>query len=526
MAEEELRRRGRPANEAARLARAGAGGHTQALEALRERRGLPWLDSSWLDIKLGCRLLVRHWGVTIVGGLALSVAIGIAAVVFTGLDVLRWSELPLEDGNRVVVVQVWDAKASERRDVSWQDVDRWRSDLRTISDVGAFQTTQRNTILDDGSVELVAVAEMSASGFRVARVSPMRGRALVDADAELTAPPVVVISREVWQRRFAERSDVIGATLRLGDTVHTVVGVMPEGFRFPFNFQYWVPLKRAQTDMLRNAGPEGAVFGRLAADATLERASAEVSTVGLLTMPQVNGGDRPRGAAHVRVHRQRRIWPTRADVVARESCVGADVAAALRQHRDPELRAHRHAPAGVCRAPCAWRQSRAHSVAVVSRVARAHDRSRSCRVGDRASGVGGRRRTAADHPRRPAVLDALRRLVQNRAVCRRPGCCRRRDVGPHAGTARHSSRGATRRRRAGWTNERATRRDVDGARHRAGRVLSVGVLPIAAELAWGTLRTRTARSGFRGRGDCMRASRSPMGRSGRRRIVSRVDTAS
>ena len=78
-AEEDLRRRGLSADEAARQARATAGGRMQALEALRERRGLPGLDSAWLDLKLGARLLVRHWGVTTVSGVAMAVAIGIAA---------------------------------------------------------------------------------------------------------------------------------------------------------------------------------------------------------------------------------------------------------------------------------------------------------------------------------------------------------------------------------------------------------------------------------------------------------------
>src|SRR5215510_9962636 len=48
-AEDELRRKGHAPSDAARLARAAAGGRTRALEALREQAGVPWLDSSWLD---------------------------------------------------------------------------------------------------------------------------------------------------------------------------------------------------------------------------------------------------------------------------------------------------------------------------------------------------------------------------------------------------------------------------------------------------------------------------------------------
>ena len=285
LAEDELRRQGHAPNDAARLARAAAGGRIQALEALRDQRGLPWLASSWLDVRLGLRLLVRNWGLTLVGGLAMSVAIGIAAVVFAAFDVLLWTPLPLEEGDRIVAIQIWDREAGQRRDTAWQDIERWRASLQSVDDVGAFQTIRRNVITADGSVELVAVAEISAAGFRVARVPPLIGRVIVDADLAPGAAPVIVIGHDVWQRRFAGARDVIGRELRLGEAVHTVVGVMPDGFQFPYNFRYWVPLRRGapgNDEMLRNAGPEGVVFGRLAPDATLARAHAEASALGIL----------------------------------------------------------------------------------------------------------------------------------------------------------------------------------------------------------------------------------------------------
>jgi putative ABC transport system permease protein len=282
LAEDELRRKGHSPSDAARLARAAAGGRVQALEALRDQRGLPWLGSSWLDVKLGLRLLVRNWGLTLVGGLAITVAIGIAAVVFAAFDVMLWSPLPLDEGDRVVAIQVWDRQVGQRRDTAWQDVERWRTSLQSVADVGAFQTIRRNAITADGAVELVTVAEMSAAGFEVARVPALFGRALVDADAAPGAAPVAVIGHDVWQRRFAGARDVVGSELRLGKDVHTVVGVMPDGFHFPYNFGYWVPLRRGLDEMLRNAGPDGVVFGRLAPDATLARAHAEVSALGIL----------------------------------------------------------------------------------------------------------------------------------------------------------------------------------------------------------------------------------------------------
>jgi putative ABC transport system permease protein len=281
-AEDELRRRGHAPSEAARLARANAGGRVQAFEALRDQRGIPWLSSSWLDVKLGLRLLVRNWGLTLVGGLATTLAISIAAVVFAAFDVVLWSRLPLDEGDRVVAIQVWDREAGKRRDTTRQDVERWSGSLKSISDVGVFQAVRRNIITRDGSVELAQVAEISPAGFRVARVKPLIGRPIVDADGAPGAAPVVVIGHDVWQRRFGGASDVIGRELRLGEVVHTVVGVMPDGFRFPMNFRYWAPLAVKADGALRDTGPEGVVFGRLSPDATLASAQAEVSALGIL----------------------------------------------------------------------------------------------------------------------------------------------------------------------------------------------------------------------------------------------------
>jgi len=286
-AEDELQRRGHAPGEAARLARAGAGGPLQALEALRDQRGLPWLDSTRLDVKLACRLLVRNWGLALVGGLAMSLAIAIAAVVFAAFEFIMRSPLPLDEGDRVVAIQVWDREAGRRRDTTVQDLERWRDSLSSIGDVSAFRSTRRNVITQDGSVVLATIAEISGGGFRIARVPPLIGRVISDADAVPGAAPVVVIGYDVWQQRFGGARDVLGRQLRLGKEPHTVVGVMPDGFQFPSNFRYWVPLRQRADGVVRNTGPEGTVFGRLSSGATLERAHAEVSALGIL--PRIEG---------------------------------------------------------------------------------------------------------------------------------------------------------------------------------------------------------------------------------------------
>ena len=74
---------------------------------------------------------------------------------------------------------------------------------------------------------------MTASGFRLTRVAPVLGRTLLDEDERPGAPPVLVIGYDDWQRYFDGDPDVLGTTVRLDETVYSIVGVMPEGFAFP-----------------------------------------------------------------------------------------------------------------------------------------------------------------------------------------------------------------------------------------------------------------------------------------------------
>jgi predicted permease len=290
MAEEDGLRRGLSVEEARRAARVQLGGVTQLRESWRAAWGLPWLDGLALDARLGLRMLRRSWGLTLAGGLAMTIVITIAAVAFVFLDeFMGRTAPPLEEGERVVALQSWDAEAHRRRDLSRADLERWGAALQSVTDLGGFQTIERRLVLDGRPAEWVRIAEITASGFRLARVPPLLGRWIVEADEHVAAAPVVVIGYDVWQSRLASDRAVIGRTVRLGEVLHTVVGVMPEGFAFPVNHRYWIPLRWDPSGSLKPA-PEGAVFARLAPGVSLDGAQAELTAIGLL--PPASGATR------------------------------------------------------------------------------------------------------------------------------------------------------------------------------------------------------------------------------------------
>ncbi|MQA91905.1 MAG: FtsX-like permease family protein [Gemmatimonas sp.] len=264
---------------------------------VKTHRARPSHGISLLDLRLGVRRLVRHWGLTIVGGLAMTMAISMGAVVFGVLDEVTGGTLPIDEGERVVALQVWDTGARRRRVTPIEDFERWRDVLRSLEDVGAAQMIDRNLVTEEGPPEPVTVAEMTAAGFELARVQPFLGRPLLEEDERAGAPPVVVIGYEEWRDRFASDPGIVGRQIRLGGTVHTVVGVMPEGYAFPVNNRFWTPLQVGSQDHVRTADGEGVIFARLAPGITADRAEAELRAVGLVaptTAPERDEQVQPR----------------------------------------------------------------------------------------------------------------------------------------------------------------------------------------------------------------------------------------
>jgi predicted permease len=291
-----VRERGLSPAEAHRRAAAAFGGVEKHKEAVRDARGLAWLPGSVLDLKLGVRMMARHPGLTLVGGMGMAVAIAIGASVFGVLHTLLGSGLPLDEGDRVVAIQNLDAATSDQaRATHLHDLAAWRG-VPSLRDLGAVRTVDRNLAIGGGLPEPVRVAEMTASGFRLARVPPLLGRTLDDADERPGAPAVVVIGYGVWRERFGGDPRAVGRTLRVGGTVHTVVGVMPDGFAFPVNNRVWTPLRLRPAEFERGAAPEVDVFARLAPGATLRQAQAQLDVLG-----------RRAAAAHPGTHARMRL---------------------------------------------------------------------------------------------------------------------------------------------------------------------------------------------------------------------------
>ena len=246
-------------------------------------------------------MLGKYPGLSLVSVIGISVAIAIGASGFGFIHALLDASLPLDAGERVVSLQYADARnpGSPAR-LSLHDFLARREGLESVRDLSAFVGEDRTLCIPGGGVALVL------------------GRPLLDEDERPGAPPVVVIGYGEWQRRFGGDPGIIGRPVRVDATVHTVIGVMPDGYHFPVNHSYWVPLginaaahafvgdpggggDRSADGRLGvgvgGGGPEVFVFGRLADGVTLEQAQAELATIGqrmAASNPETHEHLRPR----------------------------------------------------------------------------------------------------------------------------------------------------------------------------------------------------------------------------------------
>ncbi|MHB1326722.1 MAG: ABC transporter permease [Gemmatimonadales bacterium] len=273
-------RAGMSPDDAQRQAALAFGSRQEHREQMRDERGLSWASGLSLDLKLGLRMLAKAPGLAIIGGLGMALATAIAAGAFAIFNSYFWPDLPLDEGDRVVAVVNWDLRLRDTDKRSGYHFLSWRRELKTVDDLGAFRTAGRNLISPSGESEPIVAAEMTASGFRVARVGPLMGRTLQDADELPGAAPVIVIGHDIWQSRFQSDPDILGKPLMLGNTQHTVIGVMPPGYTFPMSHSYWVPLRLDPAPIEPGQGPELDVFGRLAPGVTREQALAELAVLG------------------------------------------------------------------------------------------------------------------------------------------------------------------------------------------------------------------------------------------------------
>src|SRR5215510_1478172 len=258
------------------------------------------------DIRFGLRLLRRNPGFSAVAILCLTLAIGANTAVLSWVEGVMLRPYPLvDDEDRVFVIAGTAPEATKGTDISWPDFKDLERSATTIQAFIADRINGAVVGLVDQKGERAPGSLVSSNYFDALGVKPILGRGFQPGeDVGRNAHPVVVISHQLWQRKFANDPRAVGSTIRLNGVVHTIVGVAPEGFYGTFvgyQFQFWVPASmQAAFDpggyKLEDRGArwiEG--FVRVKPGVSREQAQTELSAIAGRLQTQFPSTNRGRG---------------------------------------------------------------------------------------------------------------------------------------------------------------------------------------------------------------------------------------
>src|SRR5262245_38429835 len=235
MLEDDLQRRGLTVEESRRTARVKVGGRAQLHESHREMRGLASMDAFSRDVRGGIRGLVRSPGFAAVVLLTLAVGIGGTTAMFSVIHGVLLRPLEYRDPDALVSIARGELGATPNRYVSLRRFESIRASARSFAGVGAYLSPTEDVLFSGpGGPEVLKGARVSANFLDVLGARPEAGRSFLPDEDAAGAPMVAMISASLWKRRFQSAAGVPGTTVTLNSRPITIVGVLPESFRFPF----------------------------------------------------------------------------------------------------------------------------------------------------------------------------------------------------------------------------------------------------------------------------------------------------
>lgn len=258
------------------------------------------------DVRFAFRSLVRKPGLAITAVTALGLGIGLTTAMFSIVNGVVLRGLPVEEPHEVMAIhRINPAEGVNRLISRIHDFRDLRERQTTFEDLAAVSMIPVNISPTDSDPEIIQGAFVSANLFSLIGTPPLMGRGLTSEDEVVGAPAVAVIGYRFWQDRLDGDPAALGAVMRIGGRLTTIVGVMPEKFEFPINQQIWQPLQVDYLSFERGEGPPlFPMLGRLKDGVSVAQGQADLARI--MTQlgqeyPQTNEGMSVHVGPYVRV---------------------------------------------------------------------------------------------------------------------------------------------------------------------------------------------------------------------------------
>ena len=217
-------------------------------------------DNLRQDVTGAVRGLIKSPGFAAASLITLALGIGATSAIFSVVKAVLITPLPYSQPERTVQIFTrW--TAFEKTWIADQEVVDFQNMSKTMTSIAAWSSGQQN-LTGDGEPLRVGVGFVNANLFDVLGARPMLGRVISKEEDTRNGPQVAILGYPIWQSRYGGDPNVIGKTLMINDVPVQVIGVMPEGFRLPTDFndeaaeptQLWRPMAWDMTQLSRNHG--------------------------------------------------------------------------------------------------------------------------------------------------------------------------------------------------------------------------------------------------------------------------------
>src|SRR5689334_14710354 len=229
---EQNARHGMNDNDARYSALRSFGALERAKEECRDARGVRLIHEFLQDLRYGRRLLTKNPGFTLIAIVTLALGIGANTAIFSVVNAFLLRPLPYGDPNRLVMVD--SQHRGQSLGVSFLDFEDWRRQNSVFADIAFFNLRWNANLQFDNETETLSLTFGTSNLFSLLQVAPALGHGPTNGDAN-----TILLSHGLWQRRFGSDPSIVGRQLRIDGQSLTVVGVMPPGFRFPFQSDLW-----------------------------------------------------------------------------------------------------------------------------------------------------------------------------------------------------------------------------------------------------------------------------------------------
>lgn len=267
--------------EARRQALMKFGGIESAKENYRERRGIPFLETTWQDVRFAIRMLRKSPGFTAVAVITLALGIGANTAMFSVVNTALLRPLPFPNASQLV--DVW-ARSSmfdfPNLGLSLADIADVRAQSTALSGIAPYQFTGM-TLTGRGAPRRMDGAEISSELFPLLGIRPLYGRSFTDADTQPGQDRDIILSFPSWKEQFGGNPRAIGTTITLDGKPYTIIGVMPpqQHLNSVTDLQFWTPFAPTKSELADRPFHGTPVIARLKPGRTIVQAQTELDAI-------------------------------------------------------------------------------------------------------------------------------------------------------------------------------------------------------------------------------------------------------